>query len=306
MEGVKGKRAAEWRLVDRLYPKSQFTEAVQTRARELAAASDRPASGPGITLNPLNPTVTDAAITYSAVSVTIHRDKRTADLTVHAPSEPQPSTPDAILTAGDQFWPLRAFRELDDALLRLRVNEPEIGTIIIRTEGDINAVLAVDQVLMAHQSHWLVREIVHFMKRTLKRLDLTARTFFALIESGSAFGGTLFELALAADRSYMFHDDNEENVIALSPMNGGPLPMSNGLTRLQTRFLSDPATVDGVLAHPDRIAERESAPAYAARDADTAAGIEVLDLIERELALARRLHDRRGQRMLAALIEAGR
>jgi benzoyl-CoA-dihydrodiol lyase len=249
VEGVKGKRAAEWRLVDRLYPTSQFKEAVQARARELAAASDRPATGPGITLNPLNPTVTDAAITYSAVAVTINRGKRTADLTVRAPREPQPSTPDAILAAGDQFWPLRAFRELDDALLRLRVNEPEIGTIIIRTEGDINAVLAVDQVLVSHQSHWLVREIVHFMKRTLKRFDLTARTFFALIESGSAFGGSLFELALAADRSYMFHDDNEENVIALSPMNGGPLTMSNGLTRLQTRFLSDPATVDRLLAH---------------------------------------------------------
>jgi benzoyl-CoA-dihydrodiol lyase len=261
VEGVKGKRAVEWRLVDRVYPKSQFPEAVQARARELAAQSDRPAAGPGIRLNPLNPTVTDAAIEYSAVSVTINRDKRTADLTVHAPSEPQPSTPDDMLKAGDQFWPLRAFRELDDALLRLRVNEPEIGTILIRTEGDINAVVAVDKVLAAHQSHWLVREIVHFMKRTLKRLDLTARTFFALIESGSAFGGSLFELALAADRIYMFHDDNEENVIALSPMNAGPLPMSNGLTRLQTRFLDDPTAIDSVLAHdgPFNAAEAEEA-----------------------------------------------
>ena len=249
VEGVKGKRAVEWRLVDHLYPKSQFKEAVQTHARNLAALSDRPASGPGITLNPLNPTVTEGAIKYSAVSVTFNRDKRTADLTVQAPSEPQPSTPDAILQAGDQFWPLRAFRELDDALLRLRVNEPEIGTIIIRTEGDINAVVAVDEVLVAHQSHWLVREIIHFMKRTLKRFDLTARTFFALIESGSAFGGSLFELALAADRSYMFHDDNEENVIALSRMNAGPLPMSNGLTRLQTRFLADPKRIESLFAH---------------------------------------------------------
>jgi benzoyl-CoA-dihydrodiol lyase len=283
VEGVKGKRAVEWRLVDRVYPTSQFKEAVQTRARELAAASDRPASGPGITLNPLNPTVTDAAIKYSAVSVTFNRDKRTADLTVHAPSEPQPSTPEDILRAGDQFWPLRAFRELDDALLRLRVNEPEIGTIVVRTEGDINAVLAVDTVLIEHQAHWLVREIVHFMKRTLKRFDLTARTFFALIEPGSAFGGSLLELALASDRSYMFHDDNEENVIALSLMNGrvraegasaspaeargdhraeaGPLTMSNGLTRLQTRFLGDPAAVDRVLGHdgPFNAAEAEEA-----------------------------------------------
>jgi benzoyl-CoA-dihydrodiol lyase len=190
-------------------------------------------------LNPLNPTVTESTLKYSAVTVTINRDKRTADLTVQAPTGPQPSTPDEILQAGDQFWPLRAFRELDDALLRLRVNEPEIGTIVVRTEGDGAAVIAIDKTLLAHQSHWAVREIIHFMKRTLKRVDLTSRTFFAFIEAGSSFSGSLFELALAADRSYMFHDDNEENAIALSPMNFGPLTMSNGLTRLQTRFLDD-------------------------------------------------------------------
>ena len=212
VEGVKGKRAVEWKLVDAVYPTSQFKEAVQKRARELAATSDRPASGPGIVLNPLNPTVTESSLKYSAVTMTINRDKRTADLTVQAPTGPQPSTPDEILKAGDQFWALRAFRELDDALLRLRVNEPEIGTIVVRTEGDGAAVLAIDRTLLAHQSHWLVREIIHFMKRTLKRVDLTSRTFFAFIEPGSAFAGSLFELALAADRSYMFHDDNEENV----------------------------------------------------------------------------------------------
>jgi len=249
VEGVKGKRAVEWRLVDAVYPTSQFKEAVQKRAHALAASSDRPASGPGITLNALNPTVTDSSLSYSAVTLTFNRDKRTADLTVQAPTGPQPSTPEEILAAGDQFWALRAFRELDDALLRLRVNEPEIGTVVIRTEGDRDAVLAIDRTLAAHQSHWLVREIVHFMKRTLKRVDLTARTFFAFIEPGSAFAGSLFELALAADRSYMFHDDNEENVIALSPMNAGPLVMSNGLTRLQTRFLDDDAKVAELLAH---------------------------------------------------------
>jgi len=248
VEGVKGKRAVEWKLVDRIYPTSQFKDAVQKRAQALTAASDRPAAGPGITLNPLNPTVTDAGFTYSAVTVAFNRDKRTADLTVHAPAGLQPSTPEEIQKTGDQFWPLRAFRELDDALLRLRVNEPEIGTIVIRTEGDRDAVLAIDRMLVAHQSHWLVREIVLFMKRTLKRLDLTSRSLFAFIESGSAFAGSLFELALAADRSYMFHDDDEENVIALSPMNGGPLRMSNGLTRLQTRFLDDPAKVEEILA----------------------------------------------------------
>jgi benzoyl-CoA-dihydrodiol lyase len=249
VEGVKGKRAVEWRLVDAVYPTSQFKDAVQKSAQALAASSDRPASGPGITLNALNPTVTESSLSYSAVTLTFNRGKRTADLTVQAPTGPQPSTPEEILKACDQFWALRAFRELDDALLRLRVNEPEIGTVVIRTEGDREAVLAIDRTLVAHQSHWLVREIVHFMKRTLKRVDLTARTFFAFIEPGSAFAGSLFELALAADRSYMFHDDNEENVIALSPMNAGPLVMSNGLTRLQTRFLDDDAKVAELLAH---------------------------------------------------------
>jgi benzoyl-CoA-dihydrodiol lyase len=249
VEGIKGKKAVEWRLVDRVFPTSRFREAVAARAKELAASSSRPASGPGIALNPLNPTVTDASITYSAVTLGLNRTKRTAELTVQAPTGAQPDSAEAIVSAGDQFWPLRAFRELDDALLRLRTNEPEIGTVIVRTEGDMNAVLAIDATLSALQSHWLVREIVLLMKRTLKRMDLTSRTFFALIEEGSAFGGSLFELALAADRSYMFHDDAEENAVALSPMNFGPLPMSNGLTRLQTRFLDDAAAVERVRAH---------------------------------------------------------
>jgi benzoyl-CoA-dihydrodiol lyase len=248
VEGVKGKRAVAWRLVDAVSPTSQFKEAVERRARELAGTSDRPANAIGIRLNPLNPTVTDSALTYSAVSLTIDRDKRTADLTVHAPTGPQPSTPDDIVKAGDQFWPLRAFRELDDLLLRLRANEPEIGTVCIRTEGGLDAVLAIDRTLVEHQSHWLVREIILLMKRTLKRLDLTARSFFALIEPGSAFAGSLFELALAADRSYMFHDDAEENTVALSAMNGGLLAMGNGLSRLQTRFLGDPGAPARLLA----------------------------------------------------------
>jgi benzoyl-CoA-dihydrodiol lyase len=249
VEGIKGKRAVEWKLVDKVFPTSQFKDAVARRARELATPSDRPSSGPGVTLNPLNPTVTDVEISYSAVTLTLNRARRTADLTVQAPSGPQPTTVDEIVKAGDQFWPLRAFRELDDALLRLRVNEPEIGTVVVRTEGDQEAVLAIDRALAAHQQHWLVREIVLLMKRTLKRMDLTARTFFAFIEPGSAFAGSLFELALAADRSYMLHDDNEENVIGVSPMNAGPLTMSNGLTRLQTRFLADPARVAEIVAH---------------------------------------------------------
>ena len=250
-EGVRGKRAVEWRLVDAVHPTSQFKEKVAKRATELAAKSDRPSSGPGITLNSLNPEVTDDVIKYSSVTVEIDREKRFATLTVYAPTGEQPHTPEAIIAAGDQYWPLRAFRELDDALLRLRINEPMIGTVVVKTIGEAAAVLAVDETLLAHQEHWLVREIMHFMKRTLKRMDLTSRSFFALIEPGSCFAGSLFELALAADRSYMLDDPDQPNAIALSAMNGGPFPMSNGLTRLQTRFLGEPDRVGEVLGEKE-------------------------------------------------------
>ena len=240
VEGVKGRRAVAWRLVDAVHSTSQFKDAVRKRARELAAASDRPDQGAGIVLNPLEPDVTDSAITYTAVSLTLDRSRRTAELVIRAPADPTPSTPAEILECGDRFWPLRAFRELDALLLRLRMNEPAIGTVVIRTEGARERVLAVDRTLVEHQTDWLVREIILLMKRTLKRLDLTSRTFFASIEPGSAFVGSLFELALAADRSYMLDDPEGENVVALSPMNGGLLPMSNGLSRLQARFLADP------------------------------------------------------------------
>jgi benzoyl-CoA-dihydrodiol lyase len=169
---------------------------------------------------------------------------------MRAPDEPQPDTPAAYAAMGDRAWALRAFRELDDALLRLRLNEPELGTVILRTQGDPDAVRAVDRVLAAHQSDWLVREITHYIKRTLKRLDLTARSLIALIEPGSCFAGTLFELALAADRAYML-DGEASNAIALSPMNGGLLPMGNGLSRLQVRFLGKPALVDELLAETE-------------------------------------------------------
>jgi benzoyl-CoA-dihydrodiol lyase len=261
VEGVKGKRAVAWRLVDAVHPKSQFDEAVRSRAAALAAATPPGPSGPGIQLQPLNPTVTDTSITYSAVSLTFNRDRRTAALVVQAPAGPQPDTPDAIVAAGDQFWPLRTFRELDDALLRLRINEPHIGTIVIKTEGDPEAVLRVDRTLAAHQDHWLVREVTLLMKRTLKRLDLTARTFFALIEPGSAAAGSLFELALAADRSYMLDHPDRDNVVTLSDMNGGLLPMSNGLSRLETRFLGDAATVAALLERRGPFTAAEAAEA---------------------------------------------
>ena len=242
-EGVKGKRAVEWRLVDAVYPTSQFKDRVAQRAKQVAQRSDRPESGPGILLQPLNPVISDTAIQYSSVFLEFDRDERVATLTVSGPSGEQPSTPDLIRAAGDQFWPLRAFRELDDALLRLRFNEPLIGTVIVKTQGHAADVLTLDATLIANQQHWLVREVIHFIKRTLKRMDLTSRTFFALIEPGSCFAGTLFELALAADRSYMLDDPGQPTSIALSAMNAGPLKMSNGLTRLETRFLAQPETV---------------------------------------------------------------
>ncbi|MGH9370019.1 MAG: 2,3-epoxybenzoyl-CoA dihydrolase [Vicinamibacterales bacterium] len=247
-EGVKGRRAVEWRLVDGVSPTSQFREHVARRAEALAAQSDRPVSEPGIALNPLNPSISESAVRYSCVSLEIDRGKRVGTLTIAGPDGQQPATPDAIVRAGDQFWPLRAFRELDDALLRLRLNEPLIGTIIVKTAGNPADVLAVDETLLTHQNHWLVREIVHLVKRTVKRMDLTSRTFFALIEPGSCFAGTLFELALAADRSYMLDDPEQPNAVALSGMNGGPLKMSNGLTRLETRFLAQPGIVGALLA----------------------------------------------------------
>jgi benzoyl-CoA-dihydrodiol lyase len=242
-EGVRGRRAVEWRLVDAVYPTSQFKDRVAKRARELAAQSDRPPTGPGIVLAPLHPSITDASVRYSTVSLEVDRDKRVATLTISGPDEPPPSAPDAILKAGDRYWPLRAFRELDDALLRLRLNEPLIGTVIVKTVGNPAHVRAADETLLANQEHWLVREVVHFIRRTLKRMDLTSRSFFALVEPGSCFAGSLFELALASDRSYMLDDPERPNVIGLSAMNFGPLRMSNGLTRLETRFLGEPGRV---------------------------------------------------------------
>lgn len=248
-EGVKGKRAVEWKLVDAVAPLSKFKDTVQKRAVELAAKSDRPADAKGIALNPLNASITEDGYTYSSVTVTFDREKRSAVMTVKAPTAAVETTPEAIHAAGDQFWPLRVFREIDDAILRIRVNEREIGTVVLKAEGDPALVLQADEVLLANQNDWLVREITHFIKRTLKRVDLSAKSFFAVIEPGNAFAGTLFELALAADRSYLLDDDDQTNRISLSGMNAGPLPMSNGITRLQSRFYGSPEQVEEALAH---------------------------------------------------------
>ena len=253
VEGVRGKRAVEWRFVDAVYARSRFDEAVSQRAADLAASSDRPSSGPGVTLGPLELTRSDDRFEYSAVTIEINRMKRTADLTVRGPDGPQPSDAQAMLALGDQYWPLRAFRELDAALLHLRLNEPEIGVVVLKTQGDREAVLAIDRTLATHRDHWLAREILHFMKRTLKRLDLTAKSFIALIEPGSCFAGALFELALAADQSFMLDDPDHPTAIAMSVLNGGALPMSTGLTRLETRFLGEPDKVEKLLAISEAI-----------------------------------------------------
>ena len=248
-EGVKGKRAVEWGLVDAVIPATKFKETVATRARELAEESDRPAEGPGVTLAPLQLTESPDALEYSAVSVQFDRPRRVATVVVRAPDAPVPDSVDGILAEGAQFWPLRAFRELDDAMLRLRLNEPEIGTLVLKTTGDPANVLHADEVLFECQEHWFVREVIHFVKRTLKRVDLSARSLFACIEPGNAFAGSLLELALAADRSYMLDDPERPNTIQVSGMNAGTLPMGNGLSRLRSRFYGEPNRADEAVAH---------------------------------------------------------
>ncbi len=247
VEGVRGKRAVEWKLVDALAARSHFDELVGDRARALAATSDRPgASATGITLGQLGGTCTETSLEYRHVGVRIDPEARIAEILVRGPRGEEPSSPDAIQKAGDTYWPLAMARELDDAILRLRFNHATVGLLIVRTEGDPEAVLGVDSVLAEHAGHWLVREILLKLRRTFKRLDQTARSIFALIEPGSCFAGSLLELALAADRSYMLDDSERPVRIGLSPLNESWFPMANGLSRLQTRFLGDPAALERV------------------------------------------------------------
>jgi benzoyl-CoA-dihydrodiol lyase len=246
-EGVKGKRAKEWGLIDGYFATSRFDEAIATRVREIVTQRNQQPSLTGIRLNPLEVEVTAEAREYKYVSLRLRREKRYADLTVRGPAANLPDDPAQIQKLGDTHWPLRAYRELDDALLHLRVNEPEIGLVCLRTEGMIENVLAVDRALAERRDHWLIRETSLHMARTLRRLDLTAKSFFAIIEPGSCFAGNMLELALAADRTYMLNDPDRPCEIAASQLNAGALPMSNGLTRLQSRFLAEPHKADGVL-----------------------------------------------------------
>jgi len=252
-EGLKGKRAKEWGLIDDSFPTSKFQESIDARVRTIAESNGDKAPGAGIKLNPLQVEIKPAGLEYKFINVVFNREQRYADLTVHGPEANLPTAPDEIQKLGDSYWPLQAYRELDDALLYLRVNEPEIGLVCLRTQGNIDNILAVDKALMANKDHWLVREIILYMARVLRRLDLTAKSFFAIIEPGSCFAGDLLELVVASDRSYMLSNPDERVELALSELNHGPLPMSNGLTRLQSRFLATPEKVEEILAQTGRL-----------------------------------------------------
>jgi len=241
-EGVKGKRAVQWRLVDETVPLSKFPARIAERAKALAAQSPEK-QGPGVALAPLEGKYTEAGVEHRYVTLAIDSGERVARLTMRGPEGDEPATAAAMRERGSDLWALRAFRELDDALLELRFNRPEIGVVVLQTRGEAARVLAVDAALEEGKDDWFVNEVRQHMKRVLKRLDLTARTFLAVIDKDSCFAGSLMELGLAADRSYMLAA-NDGPKVALSAMNMGPLPMSNGLTRLATRFLG--GGVDGL------------------------------------------------------------
>ncbi len=248
-EGIKGKRAVDWRLVDEVVPGSKFEETVVKRAREFAAKSNRPTGAKGIALTPLKRTRSDNAVEYETVSVEFARSERLATITLRGPEMPPPASADAMVAQGAQFWPLKLARELDDAILDIRANEFDTAAIVFKSSGDPAQVLAYDAFLDANKEHWLAREIRGLWKRTLKRVDLTSRSLVALIEPGSCFAGTLAELVFATDRSYMLigqlaGDNKPPATLSLAAVNFGAYPMSNGLSRLASRFLADPADVD--------------------------------------------------------------
>jgi benzoyl-CoA-dihydrodiol lyase len=266
-EGVKGRRAVEWGLVDEVVPRSRLDEAVRRRARELSARTDRPADARGIALTPLARTLEGDRVTYGSVACAIDRARGLAEITIDGPTAAPPADARGIHAAGTGFWPLALARELDDLILHLRTNEEQIGLWVFKTRGDAGLVEAHDRVLAAHRDDWLVREIRLYLKRTWKRLDVSSRSLFALVEPGSCFVGTLLELCLAADRSYMLDgaregDERPAAAVRLTELNFGAYPMVNGLSRLASRFLAEPARVDKLRA---RIGE--DLPAAAAAEA---------------------------------------
>lgn len=246
-DGVKGERAKEWGLVDEIAAPAKFGALVAERTQKLVASSKRDANAKGILLNPLKRKIDESGYHYEHVDVAFDRGMRTATVKVSGPRGTQPRSAEEIHALGDAWWPLRMARELDDAILMLRTNEPELGLLLLKTEGDAVAVLANDELMTKYGDDWLVRETVGMLRRTLARLDVSSRSMFAMIEPGSCFAGTLFELALAADRSYMLSSAEDEATlpkIALSEMNFGALPMVNGAGRMKARFHSDTTKLD--------------------------------------------------------------
>ena len=250
-EGVRGQKAVEWRLVDALAKPAVFTRSVSERALEMGRSSDRPAQAQGIALAPLECAYENDGLRYRHVQVAIDRTRRVATFTVSAPSAPQPETPEAIVAAGVNWWPLAMARELDDAILQMRTNELEIGTWLLKTEGQAVAVLAVDAVLLAHRQHWLVRETIGLMRRTFSRLDVSSRSLFALIEPGSCFAGSLLELALACDRIYMLalpDDPATAPTMSVGEVNFAFYPMATDQSRLARRFCDEAPALDAIRA----------------------------------------------------------
>ena len=263
-EGVRGARALEWGLVDEIAPSSGFEAAVDARARALASAGDRPCDARGIRLGDIERRIDGERIAYAHVGAGIDREARVCRIRVHGPPEAPPADVEGLTEAGDAFWPLALARELDDLILHLRHNEPEIGTLVLSSEGELDAVAAHDAFLLAHREHWLAREILLYWKRLLKRIDLTSRSIIALVEPGSCFAGFLLELVLAADRGYMldgpFEDDGEVAAVRPTESNFGCFPGVNGLTRLEARCLDDEEAVSR--------ARRQSGRDLAAVDAE--------------------------------------
>ena len=268
-EGIKGKRAVEWRLVDEVVPGSKLEEAVAQRAKDFAAKSSRAAGAnggalKGIALGPLKRERSADGVEYGAVSVEFQRGARLATITLRGPDAPPPASADAMVEQGAGFWPLQLARELDDAILDIRANEFDIAVVLFKSSGDPAQVLAYDQFLDANKEHWLAREIRSLWKRTLKRVDLTSRSLVALVEPGSCFAGTLAELVFASDRSYMLigklaGDNKPPATLGLAQVNFGVFPMCNGLSRLASRFLADPADVDKAKAAIGKMLDAEAA-----------------------------------------------
>ncbi|MGC1354552.1 MAG: 2,3-epoxybenzoyl-CoA dihydrolase [Xanthobacteraceae bacterium] len=263
-EGVKGKRAVEWRLVDEVMPGSKFDDTVLARGKEFAAKSSRNGAGQGIELAPLAREFSADGVEYGSLGVLFDRDARIATITLRGPVAPPPPSADDIAALGAAFWPLQLARELDDAILHIRLNELDVAAIVFKSSGDAAEVMAYEKLLDANSNHWLVREIRLLWKRVLKRIDVTSRSLVTLIEPGSCFAGTLAEIAFASDRSYMLlgqrdGDNKSPAAIVLSAANFGFYPMANGLTRLGSRFLGNPSAIEAAKSEVEKPLDAETA-----------------------------------------------